>query len=307
MCPSIQQSNSTDLLESEVELFRSLLFVPGNRSDMLEKASTADTDILVPDMEDSVPDNEKSNARSLISEKLETLSGKNQSIVPRVNALDTGLTFDDIHAVVNSKTYGISVGKIESSWDIKEVSKILSQIESEKSVELGSTKIIAWIESASAIVNVNSIASASDRMLGIAFGGEDFTNDMGIQRSETGIEILYPRSVVAVAAKAAGITAIDTPYVNFRDNDGLEQEIKSVLPLGFKAKFAIHPGQLQSINNLFSPSEEAIEYAKKVIEVFEEAERNGSGATSLDGKMIDVPVVKRARNLLELANRMSQS
>jgi len=290
-----------------VELFRSLLFVPGNRSDMLEKASTADTDILVPDMEDSVPDNEKSNARSLISEKLETLSGKNQSIVPRVNALDTGLTFDDIHAVVNSKTYGISVGKIESSWDIKEVSKILSQIESEKSVELGSTKIVAWIESASAIVNVNSIASASDRMLGIAFGGEDFTNDMGIQRSETGIEILYPRSVVAVAAKAAGITAIDTPYVNFRDNDGLEQEIKSVLPLGFKAKFAIHPGQLQSINNLFSPSEEAIEYAKKVIEVFEEAERNGSGATSLDGKMIDVPVVKRARNLLELANRMSQS
>jgi len=290
-----------------VELFRSLLFVPGNRSDMLEKASTADTDILVPDMEDSVPDNEKSNARSLISEKLETLSGKNQSIVPRVNALDTGLTFDDIHAVVNSKTYGISVGKIESSWDIKEVSKILSQIESEKSVELGSTKIIAWIESASAIVNVNSIASASDRMLGIAFGGEDFTNDMGIQRSETGIEILYPRSVVAVAAKAAGITAIDTPYVNFRDNNGLEQEIKSVLPLGFKAKFAIHPGQLQSINNLFSPSEEAIEYAKKVIEVFEEAERNGSGATSLDGKMIDVPVVKRARNLLELANRMSQS
>ena len=290
-----------------MELFRSLLFVPGNRSDMLEKASTADTDILVPDMEDSVPDNEKSNARTLISEKLETLSGKNQSIVPRVNALDTGLTFDDIHAVVNSKTYGISVGKIESSWEIKEVSKILSQIESEKSVELGSTKIIAWIESASAIVNVNSIASASDRMLGIAFGGEDFTNDMGIQRSETGIEILYPRSVVAVAAKAAGITAIDTPYVNFRDNDGLEQEIKSVLPLGFKAKFAIHPGQLQSINNLFSPSEEAIEYAKKVIEVFEEAERNGSGATSLDGKMIDVPVVKRARNLLELANRMSQS
>ncbi len=290
-----------------MELFRSLLFVPGNRSDMLEKASTADTDILTPDMEDSVPDNEKSNARNLISEKLETLSGKGQSIVPRVNALDTGLTFDDIRAVVSSNTYGISIGKIESSWDIKEVSKILSQIESEKSVESGSTKIIAWIESASAIVNVNSIASSSNRMLGIAFGGEDFTNDMGIQRSDTGIEILYPRSVVAVAAKAAGITAIDTPYVNFRDNDGLEQEIKSVLPLGFKAKFAIHPGQLQSINNLFSPSEEAIEYAQKVIEVFEEAERNGSGATSLDGKMIDVPVVKRARNLLELANRMSQS
>ena len=290
-----------------MELFRSLLFVPGNRSDMLEKASTANTDILVPDMEDSVPDNEKSNARSLISEKLSTLSGKNQSIVPRVNALDTGLIFDDIRAVVSSKTYGISVGKIESSWDIKEISKILSQIESEKSVEDGKTKIIAWIESASAIVNVSSIASASSRMLGIAFGGEDYTNDMGIQRSDTGIEILYPRSVVAIAAKAAGITAVDTPYVNFRDNDGLEQEIKSVLPLGFKAKFAIHPGQLESINNLFSPSQEAIEYAKKVIEVFEEAEKNGSGATSLDGKMIDVPVVKRARNLLELANKMSQS
>ena len=173
-----------------MELFRSLLFVPGNRSDMLEKASTADTDILVPDMEDSVPDNEKSNARSLISEKLNILSGKNQSIIPRVNALDTGLTFDDIRAVVSSNTYGISVGKIESSWDISEVSKILSQVETEKSVEIGSTKIIAWIESASAIVNVNTIASASNRMLGIAFGGEDFTNDMGIQRTDTGIEIL---------------------------------------------------------------------------------------------------------------------
>ena len=211
-----------------MELFRSLLFVPGNRSDMLEKASTANTDILVPDMEDSVPDNEKSNARSLISEKLSTLSGKNQSIVPRVNALDTGLIFDDIRAVVSSKTYGISVGKIESSWDIKEISKILSQIESEKSVEDGKTNIIAWIESASAIVNVSSIASASSRMLGIAFGGEDYTNDMGIQRSDTGIEILYPRSVVAIAAKAAGITAIDTPYVNFRDNDGLEQELSLI-------------------------------------------------------------------------------
>jgi citrate lyase subunit beta/citryl-CoA lyase len=274
---------------------------------MLEKASSADTDILVPDMEDSVPDNEKLNARNLISEKLSTLSGKKQSIIPRVNALDTGLTFDDIRAVVSNNTYGISVGKIESNWDINEVSKILSQIESEKSLEPGSIKIIAWIESASAIMNVNSIATASKRMLGIAFGAEDFTNDMGIQRSENGVEILYPRSVVAIAAKAAGITAIDTPYVNFRDNDGLEEEIKNVLPLGFKAKFAIHPGQLQSINKLFSPSEEAVEYAKKVIEVFEEAERNGSGATSLDGKMIDVPVVKRARNLLELANKMSQS
>jgi citrate lyase subunit beta/citryl-CoA lyase len=274
---------------------------------MLEKASTADADILVPDMEDSVPDNEKLNARNLISEKLSTLSGKKQSIIPRVNALDTGLTFDDIRAVVSNNTYGISVGKIESNWDINEVSKILSQIETEKSLEPGSIKIIAWIESASAIMNVNSIATASKRMLGIAFGAEDFTNDMGIQRSESGVEVLYPRSVVAIAAKAAGITAIDTPYVNFRDNDGLEEEIKNVLPLGFKAKFAIHPGQLQSINKLFSPSEEAVEYAKKVIEVFEEAERNGSGATSLDGKMIDVPVVKRARNLLELANKMSQS
>lgn len=290
-----------------MELFRSLLFVPGNRSDMLEKASTADADILVPDMEDSVPDNEKLNARNLISEKLSTLSGKKQSIIPRVNALDTGLTFDDIRAVVSNNTYGISVGKIESNWDINEVSKILSQIETEKSLEPGSIKIIAWIESASAIMNVNSIATASKRMLGIAFGAEDFTNDMGIQRSESGVEVLYPRSVVAIAAKAAGITAIDTPYVNFRDNDGLEEEIKNVLPLGFKAKFAIHPGQLQSINKLFSPSEEAVKYAKKVIEVFEEAERNGSGATSLDGKMIDVPVVKRARNLLELANKMSQS
>jgi len=155
-------------------------------------------------------------------------------------------------------------------------------------------------------VNAYEIASASPRIVGVAFGAEDFTNDMGVQRSEDSTQVAYPRAAVAVAARAAGVLAFDTPYVNFRDIAGLEHEIHSVVPLGFKGKFAIHPGQLDTINNLFSPSSQEIEYARAVIAAFEEAEARGSGATSLDGKMIDVPVVKRAHHLLALADTMSR-
>jgi citrate lyase subunit beta/citryl-CoA lyase len=127
-----------------------------------------------------------------------------------------------------------------------------------------------------------------------------------VQRTDDGSELAFARASVAVAARAANVLAIDTPYVNFRDAEGLEKELRSVLPFGFKAKFAIHPAQLEAINRLFSPSEEEIEYANRVVAAFAEAEARGSGATSLDGKMIDVPVVKRARNLLALAESMPQ-
>ena len=134
------------------------------------------------------------------------------------------------------------------------------------------------------------------------FGAEDFTNDMGIQRTGEGEEVAFPRAKVAVAAHAAEVLGFDTPYVNFRDQEGLRRDVQAALRLGFRGKFAIHPGQLESINSMFSPSPEELEYAQRVVDAFEEAEARGSGATSLDGKMIDVPIVKRARNLLALAD-----
>ena len=290
-----------------MDMFRSLLFVPGNREEMLTKAAGLPADVLVPDLEDSVPDGEKEHAREIVREVVKTLTQAGRTVIPRINALDTGLARDDLAAVVGPNVYGVTVGKVQSAWEIEQVSSILDGLEEQAGVEVGHTRLIPWLESAMAIVNAYQIASASPRIVAVAIGAEDFTNDMAVQRSDDGDEVRYARSVVAVAARAANVIAIDTPYVNFRDAEGLEREVRSALPLGFKAKFAIHPAQLETINTLFSPSEEELEYARQVIAAFSEAEAEGRGSTSLDGKMIDVPVVKRARNLLALAESMAKS
>lgn len=289
-----------------MDIFRSLHFIPGNRQDMLTKSGTLPADVLVPDMEDSVPPTEKENARELIRSMTPTLAQLGQMVMPRINALDTGLAHDDLAAIVGPDTYGLTVGKIRSPWEIKEISEILDGLERKSGLEPGHTKIVPWLENANAVVGAYDIARSSPRIVGVAFGAEDFTDSMGVERTDEGTETLYARSAIAVAARAANVVAVDTPYVNFRDTEGLEREIRSVLPLGFKAKFSIHPIQVEVINRLFSPSDEAIEYARRVVEAWDEAEARGSGATSLDGKMIDVPVVKRARNLLALADAMAQ-
>ncbi|MCH7706368.1 MAG: CoA ester lyase, partial [Chloroflexi bacterium] len=271
-----------------MDTFRSLLFVPGNREEMLTKAAGLPADVLVPDLEDSVPDGEKEHAREIVREVVKTLAQAGRTVIPRINALDTGLARDDLAAVVGPNVYGITVGKVQSAWEIEQVSAILDDLERKAGIEVGHTRLIPWVESAMAIVNAYQIARSSPRIVAVAIGAEDFTNDMAVQRSDDGDEVRYARSVVAVAARAAGVLAIDTPYVNFRDVEGLEREVRSALPLGFKAKFAIHPGQLETINTLFSPSEEELEYARRVVAAFGEAEADGRGSTSLDGKMIDV-------------------
>ena len=289
-----------------MDLFRSLIFVPGNRPDMLEGAGDFSADVLIPDLEDSVPDGEKERAREIVRERLGTLARRGQAVIPRINALDTGLTRDDLAAVVTPQIYGIAFGKVASPWDVMQVSDILEGIERDAGIPIGQTRLIPWLENSKAVVRAYEIASASPRILGVTFGAEDFTDDMGVKRTDEGSELAYPRAAVAVAARAAGVLAFDTPQTNFRDTQALERDIQIALTLGFKGKFAIHPGQLDTINTLFSPSQNEVEYARRVIKVFEEAEAKGSGATSLDGKLIDVPVVKRARALVQIANALAQ-
>jgi citrate lyase subunit beta/citryl-CoA lyase len=155
-----------------------------------------------------------------------------------------------------------------------------------------------------AIVHAYAICTASPRIVGAAFGAEDFTHDMAIERSADDSEVAVPRSLVCIAARAANVLALDTPYFAFRDPEGLRHNALASKKIGFKGKFAIHPSQLDIINTTFSPSPEEIEHARRVVAAFEEAERAGKGATSLDGKVVDVPVVKRARALLEIAASM---
>ncbi|MDA0988307.1 MAG: CoA ester lyase [Chloroflexi bacterium] len=290
-----------------MDLLRSLIFVPGNRRDMLEKAASFPADFLVPDMEDSVPLAEKAAARDAIADMLPILDRAGKRSVVRINALSTGLLEEDMRAAVTPHTYGINVGKVDTPWDVHEIDKILTAMEIKKGLERGRTRLILYLESALAIINAYPICSASPRIMAAAFGAEDFTVDMGTQRTDESSEVFLPRAMVAIAARAANVVPLDIVYANFRDEDGLRRDIQVARSLGYKGKFAIHPSQVQPINEMFSPLPEDVEYARRVVVAFKEAEAQGRGATSLDGKMIDIPVVKRAMSLLAIEEAITDA
>ena len=289
-----------------MDLLRSLIFVPGNRPSMLEKARQFDADVLVADLEDSVPPGEKQRARETVAEVAPTMAGRGQKIMVRVNSLDTGLAQGDLVATIGPHLYGFSVGKIETPWDIQEFDRIIAALETQAGVPSGSLVLVPWIENAKAVMTAREIATASARVVAVAFGAEDYADDMDIQRTDSGEEVSFARALVPVAAKAAGVLALDSPYVGFRDEAGLKVETELNVKLGYKGKFAIHPAQLDIINASFAPRGEDVEYARRVMEAWDMAVAQGRGSTSLDGRMIDVPVVKRARSLLDQVEAMDR-
>jgi citrate lyase subunit beta/citryl-CoA lyase len=284
-------------------ILRSLLFVPGNKANMLEKALAVAADALMPDMEDSVPGAEKANARETIRSFLPRLAASGRPVIPRVNALDTEWVRADLEAVVGPHVFGISIGKVRSTGDIAAISRLIGELERRAGVSPGTLHLLPWIETAEAIVKVGEICRASNRIVAVAFGAEDFTNDMGIERLEDESQIAYARQALCVAARAARVLALDTPYFKLRNPDGLRDNALKAKSIGFKGKFAIHPEQIDTLNDCFSPSAQEVAHAERIVGAFEEAEARGRASTSLDGWVIDVPVVKRARALLELARR----
>ena len=286
-------------------ILRSLLFVPGNRPNMLQKALGFSPDVFVPDLEDSVPTDEKANGRAVAASFLTKLSDTGSLVIPRVNSLDTGLLEQDLAAIITPDIYGLSIGKVQTVKEIADICGLIGPLEQKAGLATGRLKLIPWIESAKAIVNAYEICASSKRIIAVAFGAEDFTNDMGIERTDDDSEIAYARSAVCIAARAADVVALDTPYFGFRDTDGLQRDANTARKQGFKGKFAIHPAQIDIINATFSPSPQEVEHAKRVLAAFEAAEHQGRGSTSLNGKVIDVPVVKRARAILEMADRVA--
>ena len=283
---------------------RSLLFIPGNQPKMLNKAPNVFPDAFIPDLEDSVAWDHKDDARNIVHNHLNMLSQTSKLLIPRVNALETGILKEDLQAVINQNVFAIAIGKIYSSKDVQEISNLISKVENEQKIKEGSIKLILWMETAQAIINAYEILNSNQRIVGSAFGAEDFTNDMGIHRTENENEIFFARNQLSVASKAANVIALDTPFFAFKDPDALKENSLFAKSIGFKGKFAIHPDQIDIINDCFSPSIQEIDHAKKVIETFEEAKKQGRGSTSLDGLVIDVPVVKRAESLLHISKEM---
>jgi len=279
---------------------RSLLFIPGNNPAMLQNADVFESDGLILDLEDAVHINEKDSARMLVSHYLESKQTHSLEMIVRINGLDTPYFQKDLQAVVCQQLDTIMLSKAKVK-DVLDLSKMLDEIEQTKQISK-EIKIIPIIELAQSVLEVNELARFP-RVNGILLGAEDLSTDLEIERTKPGLEIIYPRFCVIYACKAQKIDAIDTPFTDTKDEQGLSKDCETAKMFGMNAKTAIHPNQVSIINDVFSPSEKNIAWAKRVIEAKKKAEASGLAVFSLDGKMIDKPIIDRAINILKKAEK----
>ena len=283
------------------QLRRTMLFVPGNNPGMIQDAGIYKADCIMFDLEDSVSIHEKDSARFLVFQALTTLDYPGKELVVRINDPRTRLGREDLKAVVSTGKAVIRLPKTESAEDVSYCTDLIEAIEKEAGLPPGSTRMMAAIESAVGVLNAKEIALASERLMGIALGAEDYVTDLKTSRSPDGVELFFGRSMVLHAARAAGIDALDTVFSNVNDEEGLRREAELIRQMGFDGKSIINPRQIKIIHEVFTPTEKEISYAFEVLAAIQEAQRLGSGVISIRGKMVDKPIVERARRVLDLA------
>ncbi len=290
-------------------LLRTLLFVPGNRPDRIDKALQCGADGVIIDLEDAVPVPEKEQARKIAAQKLEHHRG--EPIFIRINGLETELAALDIQAVVKKGLKGLMVPKIEVPSNLQDAHDMLTAAEKKAGLKPGSVLLMPLIESAAGVENLYETLrspAALQRPLVVAFGAADYTLDLGIEMTMQGTELIYPRSRIAVACRAADLPApIDTPFmIDIKNTEALKADAMRARQLGFQGKLVIHPSQVGPCNEIFSPSKAELEMARNIVQAFERAQDTGSGAIQLDGKFIDEPIVKRARLLVAMASKINK-
>ena len=283
-------------------LRRSMMFVPGNNPGMIRDAHIYGADSIMFDLEDSVAYTEKDSARFLVYNALKTLHFGTKETVVRINDLSSGLGVKDLEAVVRAGVQVVRLPKTDSAQDVidceREIERILRQLSADCG-DQGTTGMMAAIESANGVLHAAEIAHASDRLIGIALGAEDYVTDLKTTRSD-GIELLFARCMILNAARSAGIAALDTVYSDVNNEEGFIAEATLIKKLGFDGKSVINPRQIEPLHHVFMPSEKDLNKARAIMDAIAEANARGSGVASLKGKMIDKPVVTRARRLLDL-------
>ncbi|WP_311335813.1 citrate (pro-3S)-lyase subunit beta [Cardiobacterium hominis] len=284
-----------------MKLRRSMLFVPGANAAMISNTFIYKPDSIMFDLEDSVALAEKDTARMLVAHALQHPLYRELETVVRVNPLASEFGLLDLNAVVRAGTDIVRLPKTDSAQDIIDMDVAITEIEKACGRAVGSTQLLAAIESAQGILAVNDIAKASPRLMGIALGAEDYVRNMKTERSPEGIELLFARSSILHAARANGLMAFDTVYSDARNEEGFLREASLIKQLGFDGKSLINPNQIVLIHNLFAPTQKEVDHAERVIAAAEEAERNGSGVVSLNGKMVDSPIIERAKLVLQRA------
>ncbi|EMO8689831.1 TPA: citrate (pro-3S)-lyase subunit beta [Streptococcus pyogenes] len=281
-------------------LRRTMMFVPGANAAMLRDAPLFGADSIMFDLEDSVSLKEKDTSRALVHFALKTFDYSSVETVVRVNGFDSCGALD-IEAVVLAGVNVIRLPKTETAQDIIDVEAVIERVERENSIEVGRTRMMAAIESAEGVLNAREIAKASKRLIGIALGAEDYVTNMKTRRYPDGQELFFARSMILHAARAAGIAAIDTVYSDVNNTEGFQNEVRMIKQLGFDGKSVINPRQIPLVNEIYTPTKKEIDHAKQVIWAIREAESKGSGVISLNGKMVDKPIVERAERVIALA------
>ncbi|KEA54303.1 citrate lyase subunit beta [Mangrovibacter sp. MFB070] len=281
-------------------LRRSMLFLPGASAAMLSTAFIYKPDSIMFDLEDAVALREKDSARLLVFHALQHPMYRDIEKVVRINPLNTPFGLPDLEAVVRAGVDVIRLPKTDSPEDIAELETHLERIEKACGREPGSTRIMAAIESAIGVINAVAIARSSPRLIGIALAAFDYVMDMQTERGD-GTELFYARCAVLHAARAAGIDAFDVVWSDVNDEAGFLREVELIRKMGFNGKSLVNPRQIDLLHNAYAPTQQEVDHAKRVIEAAEEGERNGLGVVSLNGKMVDAPIIDHAQRVLERA------
>ena len=281
-------------------ILRSFLFVPGNRIDRIEKAFSSQADAVIIDLEDAVAPSQKDSVRKGVSIFLGKASRKNVFI--RVNGVKTPFFGEDLESVTQASVRGIVIPKADDPEAFGDADRKLAKLELRRSLPEGQIRIIPQIESALGLSKSREIGASTRRMLALAFGAGDLTLDLGAKLTRTGEELFFARSHLVWASRLAGIYGVDAPFmIDVKDMEGLSAEARRSRQLGFRGKFCIHPSQVGPVNEIFSPTPEEVEWAKRIIEAYDSATGRGEGAIALEGEFVDPPVYQRARQILGFA------
>jgi citrate lyase subunit beta/citryl-CoA lyase len=285
---------------------RSALILPVNVRRFVERAYTRGADAIVLDLEDSVPPREKAAARELVPESIELAGRGGADVLVRINKAFE-LAVSDLDAAIRPGLTGIVFPKVESSVEVQIVDRLIAEREMARGLPVGEIEVSVLVESALGVQHMAEIACASSRIVALSLGAEDFTRDIGVDPSAEGEEQEYGKGMVIVVARLAGVQpqGLSSTLANFSDLEGLARSATRAYRIGFKGASCIHPTQVPVLNRCYSPDPDAVDYAYRVINVYEETEAAGRASVSLDGKMIDIPIVERARTLVARAEAIA--
>jgi citrate lyase subunit beta/citryl-CoA lyase len=281
---------------------------------MITTATNEEEDAVILDLEDACPLEEKETGRVFARDSIPMFKEKGIDVFVRVNSFESEMTMEDLSYVITEGLDGIMLPKVELKDDITRLDQIIGNEERKKGLPINSISILPLIETPRGVSNALEIISGSQRVVGLSFGAGDYSRELGIgmgvtslTQEEFSLMTAHPRACIALAARAAGIHAIDSPFFGLViDIEGIMKEARKVKLMGFTGKLIVHPRHVNPVNQIFSPTKEEVEFAKRVIEVYEEVKAKGLGATTIGGRMIDYGSYRRACNLISIAEKIAE-